>query len=83
LAEAPTGNGEPAAGDSEAGESRGPADAASDAQAPAADQAEEPADETTNDAIAGDAHAADAVEVPADAVEVPAEGGTEPRADEE
>jgi N utilization substance protein A len=79
LAEAPTGNGEPATGDAGAGESAEPADAPSDAQAPPADDAKEPADEAMNDA--SDVTAGEAPD--AEAVEVPAEGGTEPRADEE
>jgi N utilization substance protein A len=72
LAEAPGGNGEPPAGDSEAAEA--PANA--DAEAPAGDQAEVAEEEPAN----ADAAAAD---VDADAVEVPVEGGGESRADEE
>ncbi|HZM29095.1 MAG TPA: transcription termination factor NusA, partial [Acidimicrobiales bacterium] len=70
LAEAPGGNGEPPAGDSEATEA--PANA--DAEAPAGDQAEAAGEEPADDAAAAEAGA--------DAVEVPAEGGGEPRDEE-
>jgi transcription termination/antitermination protein NusA len=71
LAEAPGGNGEPTAGDSEAAEVPAPASTDAEAAADEAELAEEPAD---------DAPATDAA---ADAVEVPAEGGGDARADEE
>jgi transcription termination/antitermination protein NusA len=71
LAEAPGGNGEPPAGDSEAAEA--PAAENADADVPADDEAE----------VAGEGPAGDAPADAAAAVEVPAEGGGEPRADEE
>ena len=80
LAEAPGGNGEPAAGESEGAEAEaravtdGNADADADAKAPAPAEAEIPADSPPDDTPAAPS---------ADAVEVPAEGGTESRADEE
>jgi N utilization substance protein A len=70
LSEAPGGNGEPPAGDSEATEA--PANAG--AEAPAGDQGEAAVEEPADDAAAADAVA--------DAVEVPAEGGGEPRDEE-